>query len=547
MAPRRESLFPEFFAMLDRPIPALPLALFLCSPAALAQFSPPITIDDSYPYPNDLRAADIDGDGDLDVLATSDGSLPSWYPNLGGGTFGARRAFPSDPADPILGGQGITAADVDLDGDLDVVASTVHPVGVWDEERRVEWFENLGNGQFSLPQIIVSSMTFPVTSVTAADLDGDGLPDFVYTRGGWVPPSLQWVRNLGNGAFAGPVGLDSADLGPKDASCVDLDGDGDLDILTALCNAGIVAWYENLGGGSFGPRRTLDQNADTAWNALAADLDGDGDLDVVTAPHDTDSIRRYENLGGGQFAPGVDLAVIPLHGASIVEAADIDGDADVDLLAIKIGHGIQPDEIVSLENLGGGTFGAPQPLGGTIGSAERLRVADLDGDHDPDALTYGWLEHSIYWQRNDRAHPGTVDCSGDGSTIPCPCGNAGGPGEGCLTSSGSGVWLDSSGVPDVANDSLVVLAGGGPVNQPALLFQGTTSIAIPFGDGIRCVGGQVRRIAIHTLDSGGGTTFEGLAAHATAGALLRYQLWFRDPQGPCGGGFNLSSALSVTW
>jgi hypothetical protein len=88
-----------------------------------------------------------------------------------------------------------------------------------------------------------------------------------------------------------------------------------------------------------------------------------------------------------------------------------------------------------------------------------------------------------------------------------------------------------------------------------LLFQGTSAAGggagVPFGDGLRCVGGNVTRLGLRTANAFGLADFgPGLAAQGgwQAGTSTSFQLWYRDPSGgPCGGGFNLSNALRVTF
>lgn len=89
----------------------------------------------------------------------------------------------------------------------------------------------------------------------------------------------------------------------------------------------------------------------------------------------------------------------------------------------------------------------------------------------------------------------------------------------------------------------------------ALFFQGTTRTAggagVVFGDGLRCVGGSTRRLQIRIPGPTGAaaTTFPlAGAGGATPGLTLYYQVWYRDSLStPCGGGFNLSNGLELTW
>lgn len=149
---------------------------------------------------------------------------------------------------------------------------------------------------------------------------------------------------------------------------------------------------------------------------------------------------------------------------------------------------------------------------------------------------------------------GTSYCFGDGSGAVCPCGNFGGAGEGCANSSGAGSRLAVAGSPSVALDETRFFAEGLLAGQAALLFQGVNALGggggIPFGDGLRCAGGQVVRLGVRTPDTGGHAAWgPGLAAIGgwIAGATRRFQVWYRDPlASPCGTGFNLTQGIELT-
>ena len=86
----------------------------------------------------------------------------------------------------------------------------------------------------------------------------------------------------------------SAD-GALSVYAVDLDGDGDIDVLSASYEDDKIAWYENDGSESF-TARTITTSADGAYSVYAVDLDGDGDMDVLSASWNDDKITWYENL-----------------------------------------------------------------------------------------------------------------------------------------------------------------------------------------------------------------------------------------------------------
>ncbi|MCB9916401.1 MAG: hypothetical protein H6828_14830 [Planctomycetes bacterium] len=154
--------------------------------------------------------------------------------------------------------------------------------------------------------------------------------------------------------------------------------------------------------------------------------------------------------------------------------------------------------------------------------------------------------------------PGALYCLGDGLGAACPCANPS-PAGGCANSSGAGALLFGAGAAVVAQDSLQLLGSGLLPGQPALLFQGLNAVnggaGAAFGDGLRCAGGGVVRLDVLTPDAQGAVAYPGAGdpsvsarGGAAPGDVLRYQLWYRDPQGsPCGNGFNLSNGYEVLW
>ena len=137
-------------------------------------------------------------------------------------------------------------------------------------------------------------------SVFAADLDGDGDLDVISAACCEPDGAIGWNENTdGLGSF-GPYQT-IATSGGVDASgglfAADLDRDGDQDVLSGSLST--FAWYENTDGmGTFGPRQVISRPASLVFflSVFAADLDGDGDFDVLSAANREDRIAWYENL-----------------------------------------------------------------------------------------------------------------------------------------------------------------------------------------------------------------------------------------------------------
>lgn len=148
---------------------------------------------------------------------------------------------------------------------------------------------------------------------------------------------------------------------------------------------------------------------------------------------------------------------------------------------------------------------------------------------------------------------GTGFCFGDGLGGACPCGNSGAVEEGCQNSTGQGAILTAVGSPVIPADDIVFQGSQLPALKSAMLFAGPDEVnggnGFPFGDGLRCAGGSIKRLDLRTTDAVGEVSYgPGLGAIGgwIAGDTRRFQIWCRDPQGgPCAGGFNLSNGLEI--
>lgn len=145
----------------------------------------------------------------------------------------------------------------------------------------------------------------------------------------------------------------------------------------------------------------------------------------------------------------------------------------------------------------------------------------------------------------------TSECPGDGSLAPCPCGNDGPAGAGCLNSIGTGALLDAHGSTSVGLDDLNLTIYDMPTQHLGLIYMGTALASNPFvfGDGLRCASGVLTRFAPQSSGAAGTFTLSTPAASSNGkiqpGTTWVFQGWYRDPTGPCGGGTNQSNALRV--
>jgi hypothetical protein len=187
-----------------------------------------------------------------------------------------------------------------------------------------------------------------------------------------------------------------------------------------------------------------------------------------------------------------------------------------------------------------------------------LVVRDFDGDGDPDVAAVGTRQDAVTVLRNCST-TGIVTCAGDGSSIACPCGNssAAGSGAGCTNSLGIAGTLRAAGWASFVRDGVILQATGTP-DGSAVYMQGTQLVAggagIGFGDGMRCIGGNIVRLGIRDAN-GHASSLPGIGdpplsiLGGIAGAGTRhYQVWYRNSAAFCTpSAFNLTNGLSVVW
>jgi hypothetical protein len=325
-------------------------------------------------YGSDVKAGDLDGDGDIDFITNSQGFGSGSADNKikvrlndGSGNF--------SPAPDVIvdyAPNGAALGDVDGDGDLDIVAPCL---GAPTASSTVAICLNNGNATFATPVVVNVGQSLYSTSVALGDLDGDADLDMMIA-GNWVS------FNDGSGRFTGLVALPAGAGVPGD-----VDGDGDLDLISPS------RVLLNNGRGSFALGST--PSFAGPYALTLGDLDGDGDLDAVTSNFGAGNTNRVSvrlNDGNGNFSGTTDIAMGVT--SPCLALGDIDGDGDLDLLAPKIGN---PMLLDIARNDGAGHFGGitSMPTAGPASAfgiqAMSMALADVDNDGDLDLLASQYL------------------------------------------------------------------------------------------------------------------------------------------------------------
>ncbi len=355
---------------------------------------------------------DVDGDGDPDVLvgARTTSAIPFqtrlWI-NDGHGVF-----TDATTADlPFRLGNATDAAfgDLDGDGDLDVLAGYV----AGDHSSRNDVWLNDGGGHFAVaPTLSASPIQDDTYAIALADVDGDGDLDALVGND-------EQDRLLLSDGHAHLTESTAPTLPPSEGSLHaaafgDLDGDGDLDLVTSASSSDATgtghAVLLNDGVGRFvaAPAGTLPPRDLASASLALGDVDGDGDLDVYFANGLRGSSRDqlYLNDGAGRFADVATTHLPPVYAVShIVRLGDIDGDGDLDAFVGNITGSVGTGRDLLFLNDGSGVFAdASSQLPARTEWTESADLGDVDGDGDLDLFlgnSPAYLQRSYRLYLND--------------------------------------------------------------------------------------------------------------------------------------------------
>jgi hypothetical protein len=297
-------------------------------------FNQPLRTSAVGPSPLGVALGDLDGDGDLDAVTSSAGPNAvsmSVRLNDGTGTFAPPASGPAGGQVPLFGYcRGIALADIDGDGDLDALVGN-------NSLNTITIRLNDGAARFSTPAVGRDEVAVGAGPyrLAVADLDRDGDLDLV--AGAYFNNAVSVRLNDGTGLFSPapitpevPVGT-----GPWTVALGDVNNDGTVDLVSCNDTGNSVSVRLNDGTGTF-TAPAVNPNPSVPGNPQSfalGDMDADGDLDLtVCTLNGSQSARVLFNDGTGNLtfsaaAPGVALTTLPYHTA----LADLDGDGDLDL------------------------------------------------------------------------------------------------------------------------------------------------------------------------------------------------------------------------
>ena len=281
-------------------------------------------VEDGFDETIAISVADIDDDGLPDILGGSGaGGEIAWWRNLGGSPPQWTRQTVDDQ---VPGAHDVAGADIDGDGDTDIIAVSY-------EDDEILWWRNDGGSPIGWDRFVVAAGFDYPTKVSIADIDRDGDLDLFSVA--WRDRQIGWWRNDGGDpiAWTGSV-IGEAFTGAHWVDAADVDGDGWVDVIGAAMNLGQIAWWRNGGQGSTEWQKiTVTNSLSGAVSATAGDLDGDGDLDIAGAGWSpSGGMAWFENLDGDGVSWRRKIVEVGFGESSSAHIADVDGNGSLDVL-----------------------------------------------------------------------------------------------------------------------------------------------------------------------------------------------------------------------
>lgn len=334
-----------------------------------------------------LQLADVNGDGNLDVVAGSfaDGNLDVLF-GRGDGSFGAPVSYPAAGINSAVALQPYAVGDLNGDGKPDIVA--VNPGGSF-----LQVLVNGGNGTFH-PPLSVELGNIPA-AVVSADLDGDGKPDLVEANSGDGTVSV--LLGNGNGTFQAAQNY-TVGSHPQALKLVDVNGDGKLDILVGNFGDNTVGVLLGNGNGTFQAMRAYSAGSNLVGFEVG-DMDQDGKPDIVVANAVVNEVGILRGNGDGTFQ-----APVLYPGGTLINAiavGDVNHDGFPDVVAVG-------SSVAVLKNDGkGGLLPIVLNKGGLstdvyTATGVKVLLADIENNNQLDILIADYSNSQLVVFRGNR-------------------------------------------------------------------------------------------------------------------------------------------------
>jgi hypothetical protein len=354
------------------------------------------------PQISNIQAVDLDNDGLLDVVGCDVlNNKIFWIRQFPAGVYTEHVL-----ADSLRATSHIQAIDFDKDGDLDLIVSSLGMLFPSNDKiGSIIVLENDGKMNFT-KHVIIDGIA-RASDVRAGDLNGDGLLDLVAVEFGYDDGETRWLENQGNWKFTSHI-LQSLS-GGINCELIDIDDDGDLDIVTLISQE----WEEiylfvNNGKGEFESKLLYGStNEDFGSSSISlVDLNKDGKIDILYTngdafdyipprPRPWHGVNWLESKGNYKFEFH---RIANFGGAYGARALDVNHDGHLDIVAVSafnLWENPSAQSIIWLENDGRMNF-IPHDIANSPTHILSLSLGDFNNDGEIDIVTGGMHVYPPY-------------------------------------------------------------------------------------------------------------------------------------------------------
>ena len=288
---------------------------------------------------------------------------------------------------------GLDLSDINSDGFYDILGSS------WNGGLISLWYHQ-GDSPVSWDRVDVTSGFSGASFVNSADLNGDSISEILGTA--WYANEIAyWIKQ--NDTTWIKYCIDSTFNQAHEVQIADLDDDGDNDVVGAAAGSNQIAWWENQGGNPLiWNKQVICSTMTGARSVWPVDLDLDGDLDIVGAGGGNHDIRWWESNGQNPLGFTEHIVESNFYGAHMVRTGDVNNDSYPDIAAV----GWQISQVVVWLNDGNTQASWIQVLvDPNFSSALGVGLAYLNEDDHLDIFATSEGSGDLAWYENDGLNP----------------------------------------------------------------------------------------------------------------------------------------------
>lgn len=337
---------------------------------------------------NSIVSADLDNDGDNDIIITGGSNHQlKWIENTDGiGDFNLTHVTEENN---FVSYWDIALTDINGDNDVDILVITSQT-----DYGTAATYENTdGMGNFEYFSTSMAGSGY-LSTIAVADIDGDNYNDWVSSKSNYPSNKISWFKNDGIGNVTEHIIDDTFHSYVSSIQVVDIDNDGDVDLVGFVSLNGQIHWHENTDGlGSFIKHNiTINSNLNYYSKLIAKDLDNDGDIDIIIAYDNI--LSWYKNDGQGNFDSEIIINAENNSKRNIL-VVDLDSDGHLDIVSTG-----NDNSIYFYKNDGQRSFTSEVIIDNLHRTNSPLFTIDINGDNRIDIISSSSENGKIAWYEN---------------------------------------------------------------------------------------------------------------------------------------------------